>query len=89
MQTIRFAFPKLPIAEFTADNIEFARQDDGLLLTASGEMTSQDTQAVEQLLTGAAECFVAITKDGETIIDQKFTIVIFAFEPDNLAVLLK
>jgi len=88
MPKIIFSRPKFRIAEFDADELQFERQEGGLLLTASGAMVAQDTNAVEELMQGNATCHVAIIKGDETVIDQPFQVTVFAFEADQIAVLL-
>lgn len=88
MAKIVFSFPKKIIAEFDAEEVQFARQENALLLTAGGQMLAQDTNAVEQLMQGDARCHVAIIKDGEMVIDQLFEVTVFTFEADQIVVLL-
>jgi len=89
MNIITFSGHKQKIAEFKASNINFVRQDGGLLLTAEGEMLFQDTPSVENMLASAEPYHVTIEKDGETVIDQPFRLTFYTLEPDALAVLLQ
>ncbi len=88
MARIIFSGMKQQIAEFDASELEFTQQDGGLLLTASGSMVAQETHLVEELMQGDAACTITIVKDAKPVIDQKFNVTIFAFESDNLAILL-
>ena len=89
MPKIIFSRPKLRIAEFDAQEVEFERQEGGLLLTASGTMIAQDTNAVEALMQGDASCHVEIIKEGASVINQTFQLTVFAFEAEQIAVLLR
>ena len=89
MPRIIFSGHKKCIAEFDAEDVQFEPQEGALLLTAGGTMVAQDTAMVEELLQGNASCNVTITKDGRKVLDQVFRITIFAFEANNLAVLLE
>lgn len=89
MAKITFAYNKQKIAEFHAESLEFARQDGGLLVTASGEMAFQDTALVESLLNHKPNCHITIEKDGEAVLSQNMDITFFTFEHTELAVLLQ
>jgi hypothetical protein len=89
MQTISFTFKKQKLAEFVAENMEFARQPEGLLVTAEGEMVFQDTPSMQEIASTSASCVVTIVKDGETVVDQLFQATFFTLEADQLAVLLQ
>lgn len=89
VQTITFAYNKQRIAEFVAENLEFTRQPEGLLITAEGEMVAQDTPSVETLINHKSTCHVTICKDGQTIIEQPFEVTFFTLEADELVALLQ
>ena len=89
MQTIIFSGRKQKIAEFTAETMSFVREDGGLLLSAEGEMVFQDTPSVENMLNASEPVHITIMKGTETVIDQPFTLTIFAFEANTIAVLLQ
>ncbi len=89
MQSITFAHNRQTIAEFVAENMEFTRDPNGLLVTASGEMVFQDTPLVEALIADDSTCHVTIMKDGQTVVEQLFQVSFFTLEADNLAVLLQ
>lgn len=88
MQLITLSFPKQKIAEFSAENVEFTREEQGLLLTASGEMTFQDTPSLETLINEKPVCHITIEKDGQEILSQEMSVSVFSFEPNQIAVLL-
>jgi len=88
VQIITFSYGKQIIAEFVAENLEFIRQPEGLLITATGEMVTQDTPLVESLINHKSTCHVSITKDGNAVIEQSFDVMFYTLEPDNLAALL-
>lgn len=88
LQTVAFAYNRQKIAEFAAETLEFARQDGGLLLTASGEITFQDTALLESLLSHKPHCHVTIVKGDDMVVDHAFDVTFFTLEPDMLAVLL-
>ena len=88
MQTIIFSGHKQKIAEFSAETLNFVQQDDGLLLTAEGEMLFQDTPSVENMLNTSSPVHVTIAKEGNTVVDQPFQVTFFTLEPEALAVLL-
>lgn len=89
MQIITFSGHKQKIAEFAAQTISFVREDGGLLLSAEGEMLFQDTPSVENMLNASEPVHITIMKGQETVIDQPFTLTIFAFEANSIAVLLQ
>lgn len=89
MQTITLSFPKQKIAEFDAEDVEFTRQDGGLLLTANGEMIFQDTPHLETLINEKPNCHIAIDKGNESVLSQEMHVTVFTFEQEQIALLLK
>lgn len=85
---LRFHDAKRDIATFEAEHLEFNRTDTGLMLTAHGQMLSQDSPALAERATGTHACNVELTKDGQTALEGRFEVTFFMLEEKDLVVIL-
>lgn len=88
MQTITFSEHKKTIACFQAEALNVEKQPDGLLISAEGEMTQQDTPLLENYLYEAQACHVQITQEEDTVVSDRFTVTFFTCEQNMLVVRL-
>lgn len=88
MHTLTFSDNKRTLAVFHAETLNFAREEAGLLITALGEMTQQDTPLLENYLNRAAECHVHLAEGEAEILSARFTVTFFTLEQNQIAVQL-
>lgn len=88
MQRLTFFDSKRTILSFDVENLEFSRQEEGILLNASGRITSQDSAALEELSIQQHSCKVSLDKDGENVLNQQFFPSFLVLEENTLVVLL-
>ena len=84
MKTLLFSYPKRPILHFSAENVDFAREKEAFLLQAQGEISFQDTPALEELMYVHPACQFSVTEAGEELLHGHYSITILVLEPDQL-----
>lgn len=84
MPTITFSDNKHAFLTFQAEAIETDRDGVSMLLTAGGEITQQDTQALEERIAFPTECHVCIEDGGKELISQRLSVTFVAVEPGQL-----
>lgn len=89
MQRIVFSRHRQKILEFAAEELQFAQQQGGLMLTGAGEISFQDTPLLEQFINHSEALAVTLLKDSETVLDARFNVTFFSLEHDSIAVLLQ
>lgn len=89
MPKITFSTGKAAFLIFEGVGLEAERNPQGMLITASGELTQQDSPLLEQFLPAPRECHVRIQDGGADIINGPFRVTFFEVEADKLTVLLE
>lgn len=85
MKTLHFFESKRPILTFEAEDVSYAPDGEEYLITANGEITFQDTPAIEELLHGVREgCFLQVSEGSETLLDSRVKTTFLVLEPEQL-----
>lgn len=86
MKTLHFFESKRPILTFQAEDVNYAPDGAEILLTAQGEITFQDTPAVEELFHGKPSCFLQVKEQEEILLDGRFSVTFLVLEANQLVV---
>lgn len=86
MKTLHFFETRRPILTFLAEDVNYAPEGTEILLTAQGEITLQDTPAVEELFHGKPSCFLQVKEGEEILLDGRFHVTFLVLEPNQLVV---
>jgi hypothetical protein len=86
MKTITFSDTKRPILTFAAEHTELAADGDAFVIQASGEITFQDTPALEDLMHNNHACLLRVEEDATELMSGRFHATFLVLEQEMLVV---
>lgn len=84
MKLLRFADSKRTILLFQASEVELARDGVEFLIQASGEITFQDTPALEELMHSNYACQFTVSEGETELLHGRYHVTFLTLEPDQL-----
>lgn len=88
MKTISFSDSKRPILTFEAEHTEFAPDGDAYVIQAGGNITFQDTPALEDLMHNHHHCLLRVEENETELLSGRFHADFIALEQEMLVVRL-